>query len=215
MEEVALDDAVAAEASWWTPRRRGALILPLASANMAIYLALNWHPLRAVRELPMTVIDRALPLLPWTVWPYMVLLLADLALPFLMRRDETFVRMIRCYGVTALLNIAGWVLLPVTYPRPPLPMGEGVSAWGYRTLVGIDTPLNCFPSGHISIPAVLCWSLTTEQPRLRWPIWLGFALLAPSILTTKQHYAWDLVGGLAIASMGIALVRRWERREAA
>jgi hypothetical protein len=120
MMEVALDDAVAAEPAWWTPGRRVAVILPLASANMAIYLALNWHPLRAVRELPMTVLDRALPLLPWTVWPYMVLLLADLALPFLMRRDETFVRMIRCYGVTVLLNIAGWALLPVAYPRPPL-----------------------------------------------------------------------------------------------
>ncbi len=210
-----MDDAVAAEAAWWTPARRVAVILPLASANMAIYLALNWHPLRAVRELPMTVIDRALPLLPWTVWPYAVLLLADLVLPLTMRRDDTFVRMIRCYGVTVLLNIAGWAMFPVAYPRPPVPAGDGISMWGYRTLVGIDTPLNCFPSGHISIPAVLCWALTTERPQLRWPVWVGFALLAPSILTTKQHYAWDLIGGLAIAWMGIALVRRWERRGAA
>jgi len=215
MEEVALDDAVAAEASWWTPGRRVAVILPLASANMAVYLALNWHPLRAVRELPMTVIDRALPLLPWTVWPYAVLLLADLVLPLTMRRDETFVRMIRCYGVTVLLNIVGWAALPIAYPRPPVPAGAGISMWGYRTLVGIDTPLNCFPSGHISIPAVLCWALTTEQPRLRKPVWIGFAVLAPSILTTKQHYAWDLVGGLAIAWMGTLAVRRWERFEAA
>jgi hypothetical protein len=43
----------------------------------------------------------------------------------------------------------------------------------------------------------------------------GRALLAPSILTTKQHDAWDLVGGLAIAWMGIALVRRFEGRVAA
>jgi hypothetical protein len=50
---------------------------------------------------------------------------------------------------------------------------------------------------------------------LRWPTWVGFALLAPSILTTKQHDAWDLVGGVAIAWMGTVVVRRWERRAAA
>lgn len=209
MEEVSGEQAV-----WWTPGRKVAVILPLATLNMGVYLALNWHPLRAPRELPMTVLDTAIPLLPWTVWPYMVLLLADGILPLMMRRDETFLTMLQCYAVTALLNIAGWVVLPVAYPRPPLPVGDGLSEWGYRTLVGIDSPLNCFPSGHISIPAVLCWALTTEQPRLRWPIWLGFALLAPSILTTKQHYAWDLAGGLAIAWMGIAAVRRFEGRVA-
>jgi hypothetical protein len=42
----------------------------------------------------------------------------------------------------------------------------------------------------------------------------GRALLAPSILTTKQHDAWDLVGGLAIGWMGIAAVRRFEGRGA-
>ena len=214
MDEAGLGKVISTEPVWWTPGRKVSVIVPIATLNMGIYLALNWHPLGPARALPMTVIDRALPLLPWTVWPYMVLLLADGVLPMLMRRDETFSRMLKCYAVTALLNIAGWVVLPVTYPRPPLPEGEGLSLWGYRTLVGIDTPLNCFPSGHISIPAVLCWALTTEQPRLRWPVWVGFALLAPSILTTKQHYVWDLVGGLAIAWMGIAVVRRWERRGA-
>lgn len=50
---------------------------------------------------------------------------------------------------------------------------------------------------------------------LRWPIWVGFAQLAPNILTTKQHDAWDLVKGLVTAWMGTVVVRRWERRGAA
>lgn len=199
---------------WWTTSRRAAVIVLLVTINMSIYLMLNHHPVRTPRLLPMTPVDELIPFLPWTIWPYMLLLLADAVMPMLIRRDETFRRMLQAFGVTVVLNIAGWVVLPVTYPRPPLPVGEGVTLWGYRTLVGIDTPLNCFPSGHISVPAVLCWAVAQDRPALRWPLWCGFALLAPSILTTKQHYAWDLVGGLAIAWMGVSAVRRRERRGA-
>ena len=199
---------------WWTTGRRAAVIVLLVTVNMSIYLVLNHHPVGRPRLLPMTPLDDHVPFLPWTIWPYVLLLLADAVMPMLIRRDETFRRMLQAFGVTVVLNIAGWVLLPVTYPRPPLPVGEGVTLWGYRTLVGIDTPLNCFPSGHISVPAVLCWAVAQDRRAWRWPLWFGFALLAPSILTTKQHYAWDLVGGLAIAWMGVSAVRRWERRGA-
>lgn len=207
-----MEQRVAATEPWWTVGRRVVIILVLVTVNMSIYLVLNHHPVRAPRLLPMTAVDRLLPFLPWTIWPYLLLLLADAVLPMLIRRDQTFRRMLQAFGVTVVLNITGWVLLPVTYPRPPLPVGDGWTLWGYRTLVGIDTPLNCFPSGHISVPAVLCWAVAQDRPAWRWPLWGAFALLAPSILTTKQHYAWDLVGGMAIAWMGIAVVRRWERR---
>jgi hypothetical protein len=79
-------------------------------------------------------------------------------------------------------------------------------AW-YRWLTTIDTPANCFPSGHITAPVIGCWALAQERPRWRWPIRLAVIPFVLTILTTKQHYVWDLFGGLATAIIGIVLSR--------
>jgi hypothetical protein len=100
-----------------------------------------------------------------------------------------------------------FVFLPTSYPRPPLP-GEGTwHSTVYRLLVALDSPECCFPSGHIIIPALACWGVW--QDGYRWVRWLlgADALCALTVLTTKQHYLWDLLGGLAAAGLGAALSR--------
>jgi len=51
------------------------------------------------------------------------------------------------------------------------------------------------------------WSLLSDWPRLRAPLWLGLTVLVLSILTTKQHY-------VAIYSP-VLRQRSWDRRSAA
>lgn len=52
-----------------------------------------------------------------------------------------------------------------------------------------------------------CWALAQENPRWRWAIRLALIPFLLTILTTKQHYVWDLFGGLATAVIGIVVSR--------
>ncbi len=66
---------------------------------------------------------------------------------------------------------------------------------------------------HIMLPTIVCWTVFAEG---RW--WAnGYAavllLLSATILTTKQHYAWDWLGGLVIAMIAIGVAGRWNPPE--
>ena len=50
---------------------------------------------------------------------------------------------------------------------------------------------------------------TTLRRRIAWLSALVFAALALTVLTTKQHYAIDIVGGLVTATLGILLGNRY------
>jgi hypothetical protein len=183
-------------------RRNARILIPLTTVLYAGYQLTNRFHLRPPAALPLTGLDQAVPFWLWTVWPYFLLVLG-LFLPLWVRDRGLFRRTTVAFTVAVLLNIAVWTLWPTTYPRPPLPEGGGLTAFAYRWLCSIDTPANCFPSGHITSPAIGCWALAAERPHRRLWIWGAFALLSLTILTTKQHYAVDLLGGLATAAVGV------------
>ncbi|MFN0084148.1 MAG: phosphatase PAP2 family protein [Blastocatellia bacterium] len=180
---------------------------PVVAVLYAGYQITNRFHLFEPRRLPMTSLDHAIPFLHWSVWPYFGLIML-LVLPLFIRTERLFRRAIVAVTVAVCLNLVIYTILPTTYPRPPLPDGEGLSLGAYRWLCAIDTPANCFPSGHITSPAISYWALAQENPRMIWWFRAVFALLAISILTTKQHYVFDLFGGLASAGIGI-LVSGW------
>jgi membrane-associated phospholipid phosphatase len=191
--------------------RKVAIVGVLALVNSAGYWWLN-HNLRAPEQLPLTALDRATPFLPWTMWPYLALFVSDVILPLALRNRRVFHDVVFAYVIAILSNVVIWNLIPTTYPRPPPPSGSSITDAAFRIMVSLDTPNVCFPSGHITIPAVGCWGLVREHPRLRGAVWTTFALLSLTVLTTKQHYAVDLLGGFGTALFGIAVVARLRRR---
>jgi membrane-associated phospholipid phosphatase len=184
---------------------RLALVIPLAAVNTVGYLVANEYPLFARNHLPLTPVDRAIPFLVWTVWPYAMLLLSDIVLPFLVRDRALFSRMLVAYGVAIGTNFLIWSLFPTVIARPDLPSGDSLSEAAYRLLIAIDRAGNCFPSGHVTIPSVGVWALSCEWRRHRVALWIVLALFSLSILTTKQHYVADLLAGFATAMLGIAV----------
>ncbi len=68
----------------------------------------------------------------------------------------------------------------------------------YELLWILDKPYNAWPSLHVSIATVMtlfairCWK---GRPVLQWGIGLMCVLMCLSIMTTKQHFAWDLITG--------------------
>ena len=182
------------------------LVAGWTTALYSIYQLTNHYHLIPPRTLPLTALDQAIPFWPWTVVPYFVLI-GGMYLPALLRERAFFWRVMMALTVGVLINYTIFALWPTTFIRPPAPTGTAFyDAW-YRWLTTIDTPANCFPSGHITAPALGCWALARENSRFRWLILIIFIPFALTILTTKQHYVWDLFGGLATAAIGIYATR--------
>jgi len=87
---------------------------------------------------------------------------------------------------------------------------EQLTSWlapFYQAFHWLDRPFNSWPSLHVAqtMLVVFCvrrWWLAQNkkwQIYLLWPSWL---LLALSVLTTKQHFMWDLLTGLLLGLCG-------------
>jgi membrane-associated phospholipid phosphatase len=85
--------------------------------------------------------------------------------------------------------------------------GGALTDAAWRALHAIDATTNCFPSGHITLPVVIGAGFCMQHPRLApWAV-ATVVVLAPSVVTTGQHYAVDVLGGVATALFGLAVTR--------
>jgi membrane-associated phospholipid phosphatase len=208
--ELAVCDAPA-PGPHFPPLARVYLLLPAATAYLIVYWCVGrWHA--TPRELPMARLEEQIPLLVWTVWPYLLLEVASLVSPVVIRNRQILIDMLRAAGVAILFSTAMWLVGPTVYPRPEAPIGSSASIIAYDWLRVIDAPANCFPSGHMMMAVVVAWGVGRDRPSWRRWIWLLCALTVPSLITLKQHYLIDLPGGVAVALLGIQVARRLARR---
>lgn len=186
--------------------RRLLLVLGLATVNGLLYLASNAWSLRTPVPLPRTIVDAALGWHAWTVWPYLALLLAGPALALGIRERVLLHGTLRAYAIAIGLNLSIWLALPTRIARPGIPADVPAAthaAW--NLLLALDGPNNCFPSGHVTIPLVIATGFCAQHPGARCWVWPLVVLLLPTVLTTGQHYAWDIAGGAATAALGLCL----------
>jgi membrane-associated phospholipid phosphatase len=78
--------------------------------------------------------------------------------------------------------------------------GSGLIPAMFRWLQELDRPWNAWPSHHACISLVIALFVVGSVRPLaaRLAMWVAWGLLALSILTTKQHFAFDLVTGVAL-----------------
>ncbi|MEC7097679.1 MAG: phosphatase PAP2 family protein, partial [Candidatus Thermoplasmatota archaeon] len=74
----------------------------------------------------------------------------------------------------------------------------------YDLLHSVDNPWNAWPSLHIvqSLLAVLVitrWHGNASKIWLVRILWLSWFMLMISVMTTKQHFIWDVISGVCIA----------------
>ena len=180
-------------------------LLPLGAVvwNQMVYyggnlLAQNF-PHRNL-ELP---VDRLIPVLPWTVAVYLGCFLFWAALYLLFAgQDRPLAYRFYCADFLAKgVCLVFFLLLPTTNLRPALPdagLWERLVLFVYR----VDDPTNLFPSIHCLV-SWLCF-IGARHDR-RFPPWavgltgLGAAAICLSTLTTRQHVAVDVVGGILLA----------------
>lgn len=186
--------------------RRIAMVLATMTIATVFYLAINTYPLREPRLLPLTFIDEWIGWQAWTIWPYWLLLFTGPALLLSIRERGLLLATLRAYAIAMSLNAAIWLAWPTRMLRSGLPEGMNpFTAFAWHCLYALDDVNNCFPSGHITIPAVVAVGAGLQYPRARPWIWLTLIALAPSVISTGQHYAWDIAGGLVTATIGLLL----------
>ena len=151
-----------------------------------------------------TALDRAIPLIPWTVciyfgcyafWALHYCLCA--AVPLRARRFFTadFIAKGVCFVF--------FVGLPTTMARPAV-QGLNVCESLVRALYILDAPVNLFPSIHC-LNSWLCWASARDIPAFSHG-YKAFALCAAvavcvSTLTLRQHVLLDVAGGILLAEV--------------
>lgn len=178
-----------------------------AAVFALIYSGLGHCPWTRPHYLPFTALDRAIPLLPWTlliyVSDYLFILLVLLSLKKAEDFSTAFYRMI----VGIALSFVIFLFFPTVYPRPLLPV-EPFWSEIFLYLHFLDQPTNCFPSLHVSITLIAAASMQPSSRVLHSLGWIWALAICLSTLTTKQHYAWDVLGGVAMAWVSCAVRSR-------
>jgi hypothetical protein len=189
-------------------KRNAKIVVPIAIVQSVFYFLLNHYPVVESRTLPLTFIDAWTPFWPWTVWPYLMLVSGQVVLALLVRDPKIFRETLTAYLPAIAVTLVVFLVYPTRYVRPELPAEGTINAFVYGLLVRVDSPECCCPSGHIVGPTVIAWGVWRDGSLLgRCLPWI-MPWLALSILTTKQHYFWDLLAGLALAGASIAWVQR-------
>ena len=182
---------------------------------LGLFAAFAWNILVFVGTKPIigswrhytmeTPLDRAIPLLPWTLIIYFGAF-AFWAVNYILtvRQGEDRARRFLTADIFAkTVCLVFFLALPTTNTRPPV---EGESRWyaGMRFLYAIDTPENLFPSIHC-LASWLCYIGVRRQKSV--PLWYRIFSCAMAVavffstLTTKQHVLADVAGGAVLAEI--------------
>ena len=199
--------------SWYGTRLPIMLLCSITLGAGLGYLATNkfsyWRDWEAFD--PITSLDTAIPVIPWMILPYCTLYLFYPMAAFLgMRNNQSKRESIIFHQIFLILTwfiFLIFILLPAKVDLRSSIDYEEMGMWTifFETLHSVDTPWNAWPSLHI------VQSLLTVLVVQRWYggeskrnniflglLWFCWSLLAISILTTKQHFIWDLFTAIVI-----------------
>jgi len=193
------------------PTFRSVPALALAAIATVLACALLYHlPQRwyigTPALLPFTFVDRLLPFWPWSGVLYFAVFPLLLGTFLSLRDFGTASRFLYASLLAQVIGAGAFLLWPTVYPRESFPLPAGTSHWAAALVAfcrGVDAPLNCLPSLHVST-VTLC--LATLRYRTRWGrrasallLALGLAIIA-STMTFKQHYLLDVIAGAALGT---------------
>jgi membrane-associated phospholipid phosphatase len=181
---------------------RHPIVLALGVIAFILYIVSNHIHIFVPQLLPMLWIDTATPFIPETVWIYISEYVFFIAV-YLTCKDMINLNKY-IYSIMGLQTVSVLIFMiwPTTYPRDLFPLPHYLDAFTYfafNTLRNADTPASCCPSLHVSSVYLSSFIFIDDQ-RKKFPFFLIWGtFIALTTLTTKQHYAVDVVSGLIMA----------------
>lgn len=159
---------------------------------------------------PILPIDSMVPFIGWTFIIYLTLYLYYPAAAWFGRVNDHRIREMFAFHqalfiITWVVNLVFIIFPTEVYIRNQIPAdiraGEGFWGFWFGDLMhNTDMPYNAWPSLHVvqSLMIVLLlrrWGIIYRwKEALAWVAWIG---LCVSVMTTKQHFFWDLITGIA------------------
>jgi membrane-associated phospholipid phosphatase len=182
----------------------------LGSVGLFVYQLIGRWELHRSTTLLDTGLDRAIPLWPWTTWFYEPLYAGIFIIATIGFSSRwLFHRALACTAANATVAAIGHMLIRAQYPRPALHPPFADASLAFLAFVyRIDPPGNVFPSLHVAHAFTLAFLMRIDRPRVGTAVLVMAVVLALSTLTTKQHFAADVVAGLIMALAARAWVRR-------
>ena len=173
----------------------------------------------ATREFEFTWIDHAAGFNLWWVYIYISQYLIVPLPPLLAHSRDQLRRLVIGLSITSILSFITFLVYPVAVKRPPKPE---VSNAVYDWLISVDATGNAFPSLHVGLSMLAALyahrvidDAFSKRARLTLLsiIWIWTILIAWSTMATKQHYVYDVLGGVVVAWIGhwVAWRKAWPK----
>ncbi|HYX76443.1 MAG TPA: phosphatase PAP2 family protein, partial [Gaiellaceae bacterium] len=132
-----------------------------------------------------------------------------------LRRNEAFLRFRNTILLANAIGLVGYVLLPTAPPRmfPDFGFHDTLSSFselnhGSGIIEFAANPYAAMPSLHAAdalivglVLASVCRSRVAKVLWLLWPLWVWF-----SVMATGNHFWLDVLGGIFVATIAIAIV---------
>lgn len=150
-----------------------------------------------------TVIDKAIPLIPWTVIIYIAAFLfwAAYYLCILSSDLESARTLTIADLISKAICFVIFLAVPTEMVRPDFQV-TGAATWVLKTVYAIDTPRNLFPSIHCSMSWMCFIAINNNKnasKRLKLFTLLASAAICLSTMTVKQHVFLDVISGIGVA----------------
>ncbi len=157
----------------------------------------------------------------WTYWNSEFTVVGLALLWVYLRRTEAFIRFRNTILLANVIGLVGYVLLPTAPPRmfPDLGFDDTLSQFaslnhGSGLVNFVANPYAAMPSLHAAdalivgvVLAFVCRNWAARIFWALWPLWVWF-----SVMATGNHFWLDVLAGVFVALVAMAIVYRRELR---
>jgi membrane-associated phospholipid phosphatase len=177
------------------------------------YFFLLRYPHAEVVTMPLTWVDRAIPMQGWAWGPYLSLWGYACLSPALLPGVRQLLYGGLAVGGVCLVGLACFYFWPTVVPPFERPAGAGLAL-----LEGVDAAGNACPSLHVAIAVHTAFWLQAQLCGVgagrgwRTVSWAWCLLIVYATLATKQHVLVDVLAGAALGWVGALVTRAGYRR---
>ncbi len=167
------------------------------------YFMILHHPLFPARVVPLTPLDRFVPLFQPAIYIYMSFDLL-LTLPLLLVRDSRSLRQM-AFGFAWITFVSHLFFILWPTQIPALISGPEVTNPLLQMVRTVDTNFNACPSLHASLATycALCCARLLKSRKQQAGVWLWAFLILAATLLAKRHVVLDLIAGGGARSCGL------------
>ena len=164
-------------------------------------------PFKAV-ELPMTYVDRLIGFYSFFTYIYVSFFL-QLFIAVVYTDEDISLKCAGAIVLNACIAAPVFYFFPTTMTAAFFNEGHLTSHFMSVFIRSLDKNYNCFPSIHIanSLVATVYFNVRRSKPwRMISILW--FVLITWSVISTRQHYFIDVIGGLMVAVTSMSIINR-------